>query len=155
MSNNSEHRLCCKCVQPLIYTRKLSAQIGIRMKASDLLSAVFGMIGKVIVTILVVYVIYQGAMKCYDYGYRIFTEPAVSSGEGVTVSVTVTEEMSALDMGDLFAQKGLVKDANLFALQYLLSEYKQDFKPGTYDLSTAMTAEEMMKVMATDTEEEE
>jgi len=40
-------------------------------------------------------------------------------------------------------------------LQYLLSEYKQDFKPGTYDLSTAMTAEEMMKVMATDTEEEE
>ena len=124
------------------------------MKASSLIGAVLGMITKVVVAVLVVYVIYRGAMTCYDYGYRIFTEPAISAGTGRTVTVAVTEEMSPLDMGELFVDKGLVKDAKLFALQYILSEYREDFRPGVYDLSTSMTAEEMMEVMGTHTEEE-
>ena len=37
-------------------------------------------------------------------------------------------------------------------LQYLLSENKKDWQPGTYELSTGMTAEEMMEVMAGQTE---
>ena len=106
-------------------------------------------------TVLVVYVIYTGATTCYDYGYRIFTEPAISSGTGRTVNVAVTEEMSPLDIGELFVSKGLVKDAKLFALQYILSEYREDFRPGVYDLSTVLTAEEMMEVMGTHVEEEE
>ena len=118
------------------------------MKASELLGAVFGLIGKVVFTILVVYVIYQGATTCYDYGYRIFTEPAISSGEGRTVTVAIKEDMSALDIGELLESKGLVRDDKLFALQFYLSEYRADFKPGVYDLSTAMTAEEMMEVMS-------
>lgn len=125
------------------------------MKASSLIGAVLGMICKVAVTIFVVYAIYTGAMTCYDYGYRIFTEPAVSAGTGRMVTVAVTEEMNPLDMGELFESKGLVKDAKLFALQYILSEYREDFRPGVYDLSTAMTAEEMMEVMGTHTEEGE
>ncbi len=125
------------------------------MKTTNLISAVLGTICKVVITVLVVYVIYRGAVICYDYGYRIFTEPAVSSGEGRTVTVTVTADLSPLEMGELFVSKGLVKDAKLFALQYMLSEYREDFRPGVYDLSTAMTAEEMMKVMATDPEEVE
>lgn len=125
------------------------------MKASNLIGAVLGMVTKVIVTVLVVYVIYRGAITCYDYGYRIFTEPAISSGTGRTVSVAVTEEMNPLDIGELFVSKGLVKDAKLFALQYILSEYREDFRPGVYDLSTAMTAEEMMEVMGTHPEEED
>lgn len=124
------------------------------MKASNLIGAVLGMISKVIMTVLVVYVIYTGAATCYDYGYRIFTEPAISSGTGRMVNVAVTEEMSPLDIGELFVSKGLVKDAKLFALQYILSEYRGDFQPGVYDLSTAMTAEEMMEVMGTHPEEE-
>jgi len=62
--------------------------------------------------------------------------------------------MSATEIGTVMQEKGLVRDGRLFALQYLLSEYKKDWKPGTYELSTAMTAEEMMEVMAGQTEEE-
>lgn len=124
------------------------------METKKLISAVVGMICKVALGVFVVYLIYWGATTCYDYGYRIFTEPPVSSGEGRTVRVSVTEEMSPLEMGELFVNRGLVKDAKLFALQYLLSEYRADFIPGTYDLSSAMTAEEMMEVMATPVEGE-
>ncbi|MFQ8981694.1 MAG: aminodeoxychorismate lyase [Waltera sp.] len=92
--------------------------------------------------------------KCYDYGYRIFTEPAVSPREGRKVTVTLTSDMSATEIGTVTLQeKGSGKRcANCLHLQYLLSEYKKEWKPGTYELSTAMTAEEMMEVMAGQTE---
>ena len=107
---------------------------------------------KVAFAVIVVYLVYTGASTCYDYGYRIFTEPAISSGEGRKITVTLTSDMSATEIGNTLQEKGLVRDGRLFALQYLLSEYKKDWKPGTYELSTAMTAEEMMEVMAGQTE---
>lgn len=119
------------------------------MKSERLIGVVISAILKLIVAVVVVYAVYQGAMTCYNYGYRIFTEPAVSSGTGRVVTITLKEDATATELGELFAEKGLVRDAKLFALQYMFSEYRKDLIPGTYDLSTAMTAEEMMEVMAT------
>ena len=95
-----------------------------------------------------VLVIYRGAMTCYEYGYRIFEEPPMSTGEGRVVTVTVTEKMPPKEIGELFLSKGLIRDDKLFVLQYYLSEFKKDVKPGTFELTTAMTVEEMMEVMA-------
>ena len=125
------------------------------MNSGSLVGAVFGAIFRVLCTVLVVFVIYRGAIICYDYGYRIFMEPAVSAGEGREITVTIPVDMSAAEMGELFANKGLIKDANLFVLQYYFSEFRKDIKAGTFELSTAMTAEEMMEVMASDPDETE
>jgi UPF0755 protein len=125
------------------------------MNSGNLIGAVFGAILKIVTAVVVVYLIYMGATKCYDYGYRIFTEPAVSVGTGREVMVTVTKDMSALDIGELFENKGLTRDSKLFALQYIFSEYHDEVEPGTYSLSTAMTAEEMMAVMASEEVTEE
>lgn len=118
------------------------------MKTGRLMTAVFSAIFKVVVAVAAAFIIYRGAVVCYDYGYRIFTEPAMSVGEGRTVSVTIKENMSPLEIGELMLNKGLTRDSKLFALQYLFSEYREDVKPGTYEVSTAMTAEEIMAVMA-------
>lgn len=123
------------------------------MKSANVVGAVAGAIIRVVIAILAVYLIYRGATVCYDYGYRIFTEPAMTAGEGRVVTVTVTGDMSASDIGKLFESRGLVRDAKLFTLQYYLSEYVKDVKPGVFELSTAMTAEEMMAVMAASGEE--
>ncbi len=119
------------------------------MKTSSLVTAVVGAVVKVVVVIVVIYFIYHGATACYDYGYRIFAEPAVSTGEGRKVTVTVTEDMSPKEIGTLFLSKGLIRDDKLFVFQYYLSEFQKEVKPGVFELSTAMTVEEMMEVMAT------
>lgn len=95
------------------------------MKAANLAGAVLGAILKVAFAVIVVYLVYTGASTCYDYGYRIFTEPAISSGEGRKITVTLTSDMSATEIGNTLQEKGLVRDGRLFALQYLLSEYKK------------------------------
>lgn len=117
------------------------------MKSGKLVTAVLGAILKVVVVVVVVFLIYKGATMGYDYGYRIFTEPAMSAGEGRTVQITLKPDMSAMEVGQMMQDKGLCRDAKLFALQYLLSEYKEEIKPGTYEVSTAMTAEEIMAAM--------
>ena len=125
------------------------------MKAGSIVGAILETIFRIVCTVLIVIAIYKGAVFCYDYGYRIFTEPAVSTGAGRTVTVTIPQGMSAKEMGELFENQGLVEDSTLFMLQYYASEYRKDIKAGTFELSTAMTAEEMMKVMATSQESEE
>lgn len=125
------------------------------MKTSSIIGAILGTLFRIVCTVLIVVVIYKGAVFCYDYGYRIFTEPAISSGTGRTVTVTIPQGMSAKAMGELFENQGLVEDSTLFMLQYYASEYRKDIKAGTFELSTAMTAEEMMKVMATSQDTEE
>lgn len=124
------------------------------MKAESMIGAVLGTIFRVVVAIFAVYIIYQGALLCYDYGYRIFTEPAVSPGEGRTVTVAITEDMSPADIGRLFENRGLVRDARLFTIQYYLSEFRKDVGPGIFELSTSMTAEEMMEAMTVFAEDE-
>ncbi len=118
------------------------------MKTGNLMTAVFGAIIKLVVAVAAVFIIYHGAKVCYDYGYRIFTEPAMASEEtGRTVQVTVTEDMSLMEIGELMQKKGLSRDSKLFALQYMFSEYREDVKPGTYEVSTSMTSEEIMAAM--------
>ncbi|MDE6674610.1 MAG: endolytic transglycosylase MltG, partial [Acetatifactor sp.] len=106
-----------------------------------------GMILKVVVAVVIIMAIYRGAITAYDYGYRVFEEPAMSAGEGRMISVTITENMSAKEMGQLFLSKGLIRDEKLFIVQYYLSEFRQDLKTGDFELSTAMTVEEMMEAM--------
>lgn len=125
------------------------------MKSGNLVFAVFGAILRVVLAVAIAFLIYRGAKVCYDYGYRIFTEPAMSAGEGRAVTVTLEPDMSPLDIGKMMESKGLTRDSKLFALQYLCSEYKEDVKPGTYEVRTSMTAEEIMAAMVPAEKEEQ
>ena len=103
---------------------------------------------RILLLIAIAYVIYQGALKCYDLGYRIFTEEAVSATSGREVEITIPVDFSAKELGELFANNGLTRDATLFMLQYYCSEYRENVRGGTYTLSTTMTAEEMFEAIA-------
>ena len=108
---------------------------------------------RVMIIVAVLLMIYRVAFQAYDFGYRVFSEPPVSSGDGVEVSVTIPMGSSALDIGEILENRGLIRSKWLFFVQERLSEYHGLLLPGTYTLSSAMTAEEMMAAMAPGTEE--
>ena len=118
------------------------------MRIRDIVWNVAETIIKIALIVMAVVFIHRGGNLAFDYGYRIFDKPPMS------VTVEIPEGMSAQQMGELFYQKGLIREVNLFRLQYMFSEFKEDLKPGEYVLSTAMTAEEMFEVMAKGPEEE-
>ena len=126
------------------------------MKKDSILLSIVGVLFQVAIVILAVILIREYVEKCYQFGYRIFKEPAVTtSGEGQKITINVTEGVSPKALGDLLEAKGLIRDSLLFTVQYYCSEYKDDIKPGTYDLKSTMTAEEMFAVMAGKAEEKE
>ena len=120
------------------------------MEAKQLVMAVFGTILKVGIALLVIVFIYRAALVAYDYGYRIFQEEPMTAEPGRDVTVEITMGKSALQIGELLEQSGLIRDARLFYIQNLLSRYKDKLKPGVYTLNTSMTMEEMMEVLASD-----
>ncbi len=56
--------------------------------------------------------------------------------------------MSFGEIAKLLEEKKLIKDKNVFRIQYMLSEYKGEIEPGSYVLNTSQTAEEMLRVVS-------
>lgn len=117
-----------------------------RRVAWSIVRFIFGLV----ISIVIMMLVYRAALDAYDFGYRIFAETPVSPEPGLTMSVAVVEGKSVMEIGEILEGKGLIRDAYLFYLQEMFSTYHKKLQPGVYELSTAMTPEEMMGVMAAD-----
>jgi UPF0755 protein len=117
-------------------------------KYLSVLGGILDLIFRVTLWAVIIYGIYTYAGRCYEYGYRIYTEPPISLTYGRDVKVTIPVDTSPKELGQIFEDNGLTRDALLFTLQYYCSEYKADVTFGSYTFNTAMTAEEMCALMA-------
>ncbi len=120
------------------------------MNSKEIVGSVFGIAFKIIFAVLVVMFVYKYAFIAYDYGYRIFGEQPITSGEGRTVTVTIPEGADAKKVGEILETKGLIRDAKLFVIQEKLSDYSDSILPGEFELNTSMTAEEMLAILSTE-----
>ena len=125
------------------------------MDIKQLIASAVETVIKIAAVVFLVSFVYDAAVKAYDYGYRVFAEEPVSVGEGRTISISVGAGDSVRDIGKNLEEKGLIRDANLFFVQELLSEYHGKIIPGIYDLNTSMTNDEMLEIMSSEPEEEE
>ena len=125
------------------------------MNSKEVVVSIFSTVFKVVLAIIIVMMVYKWSMTAYEYGQRIFNEPPMTAGEGRNVIVVVEEGDTAKKIGSMLEKNGLIRDASLFRIQEMLSAYKDEMKPGTYELNTSMTAEEMMQIMSMEMETEE
>ena len=125
------------------------------MDVKQLVVSIIETVIKIVVAVFVIMFVYDTAVTAYDYGYRVFAEEPMTVGEGRTISIYVREEDSVKDVGKTLEDKGLIRDANLFVVQELLSEHHGKIIPGIYDLNTSMSTEEMLGIMATEPEDAE
>ena len=124
------------------------------MNSKEVVISVFSTVFKIVLAIIIVMLVYKWSLLAFDYGQRVFNEPPMSAGSGRTVTVVVSEGDSAKEIGEKLEKSGLIRDAMLFRIQEMLSAYKDEMQPGTYELNTSMTTEEMMEIMAMQVEEE-
>lgn len=129
--------------------------MGINMNIKYFIGATAQVIIKAVLFAYIVVFIIRTAASAYDYGYRVFTEPPLSYGDGRIISVYIEDGDSAKDVGEMLEQKGLIRDGKLFVIQELLSEYHGGIQPGVYDLNTSMTTQEMLEVIAQKPETDE
>ena len=103
---------------------------------------------KALVIVAVCYAIYHFATLAYAYGYQIYNQKPVSEGEGIYVHVTIPDGAGTSEIAKILKRAGVIEDTRLFTMQERLSAYHGKLQPGEYDLSTAMTPDEIMAIMA-------
>ena len=82
------------------------------MRLKDIVGATAQFIIKVALFAFLIMYIVKAATAAYDYGYRVFTEPAMAFGDGRIISVSVAQDASALDVGKMLQEKGLIRDGS-------------------------------------------
>ncbi len=127
--------------------------VGFYMNVKYLIVATLETIIKVAVIAGAIVFIFRGATQAYDFGYRVFADQPVSVTGGRTITVGIAENASVKDIAQMLQEKGLIEDSNLFIVQELLSAHHGKILPGIYDLSTEMTAGQMLEIMSTPVEE--
>ena len=125
------------------------------MNSKEVVISVFSTVFKIVLAIIIVMFVYKWSLQAYDYGQRVFNEPPMSAGSGRVITVVVKEGDTAKEIGEMLEKKGLIRDGMLFRIQEMLSAYKDKLLPGSYELNTSMTTEEMMEIMSMQVEEEE
>lgn len=118
------------------------------MDVKEIVGSIFSIAAKVVIVMLAVTTVKKYAAMSYDYGYRLFTEPPVSTGEGRNVEIIIGEDTKVKEIGEKLENTGLVRDGKLFILQELVDENHGKITPGRYYLNTNMTATEMIAIMA-------
>lgn len=106
----------------------------------------------VLIVVMVVYATVQLSALGYDFGYRVFTEPAMSEEPGVDIPVLIKEGMSDREIAGTLEEKGLIRDKNLGFLQIKLSAYSGEAIPGAYTLNTSMDMKEILVTICTEEE---
>lgn len=119
-----------------------------RISAGSIIDTVFSLLIYAVILVAVIFIIGQ-ARHYYEVGYALFDQQALDApGTGVTSPITITEGMTASQVGDMLEASGLVGSSRNFVLQEKVSTYADTFVPGTYTLSSEMTADEMMEILS-------
>ena len=118
------------------------------MNIKEVIGSIVETIIKVAALLFLISFVYDAAIKAYDFGFRVFAEEAMTTGDGRTISISVEQDNTVMDIGKNKKKKGLIRDANLFFVQELLSENHGKINPGIYDLNTSMKSDEMLAIMA-------
>lgn len=125
------------------------------MELKQIAGAILSTMIRLTITIVVIYFIYNVGIESYNFGYRVFADVAMEISPGRDKEVTIVEGKSVMEIGEILEEAGLIKDAKIFFVQELLSEYHGELKPGIYTLNTSMSGTELMAAMSGTGEEEE
>lgn len=118
------------------------------MKKKQTANTGLSRITKLLLSVVVIMIVYIGALTAYDFGYRIFAEKPMSSAPGQEIVVIIKEGMGTGAVANMLEDQGLIRDATIFKIQNKLSHYSGGFLAGTYTLNTSMDNDEIMAVLS-------
>jgi len=121
------------------------SELNDRQTFPDIMSTVL----KYVVIVVMLMIIANLSGKAYTIGYNIFSQETVApKGQGQEATVEIKEGMSVSEVGNILEENGLIRDASVFPFQERFSSCHGKLMPGVYTLSSDMTPEDMMGVMA-------
>lgn len=109
---------------------------------------------RVAVYIILGLVLFYGCTYAYGYGQKVFSSKGMEAKPGTDIKVTIKNGTTVKKLGSILEDYGLIEDDFIFYLQTIAFEYKK-VVPGTYNLNTSMSGEEIITALSSGTQDEE
>jgi len=115
----------------------------------DYLSYIAGFAISAAFVIAVIFFIVQFALNGYDLGvgFSSFEPEMDRDGQPISVTLTIEENSSVLEVGRILERSGLVANAYIYALERLLNGAADPFPGGTFTLHTGMDQNEISRTL--------
>ena len=108
---------------------------------------------RIVAVLGIVILLYVCVGKSYALGYRIFQNKPYHPGSARSISVTIPDGCSNLEVAEALEKADIVENAYIFAIQCRI--YHDRIKPGVHVISDAMTPKEILHILSEETEEQE
>lgn len=106
---------------------------------------------KLIIFILIIFFLYMGVTKGYEFGYSMFNPSAVDQYPGIDKTVRITGS-SVKDAAEALEGSGLIDNKYIFEIQAKFYEY--EIYPGEYNLNTSQNSKEILQILSEKPEQE-
>lgn len=87
--------------------------------------------------------------KAYHYVYNIANQPSEENRSVKEIKITIEKGSTTKDIAKLLEEKNLIPSGLLFELKSRYFKYDGKYKEGEFSLSTNMSEEEIMEILAT------
>ncbi len=105
---------------------------------------------RILLDILIVALLLVIGRVAYTGAYSVFRNRSMEDPPGREVSVVIPDPPDAYTCAAILKDAGLIENALIFVITERISGYHGREKAGTYDLSTAMTPEQILAVLSGD-----
>ena len=132
--------------------------MGKKIKSQKYALAIGGAKGviRILVYVFILLIICWLGKTAYGFGYEVFNQKPVDDElSAKSVTVTITEDMSVYQIGEVLQKGGLVEKPLVFWMQEKISDFSGKLLPGTYELTTAQDIDAMLRTMSQMDEVEE
>jgi len=114
----------------------------------QIIISVIGSVTKVVLAVIIIMWVVKNASLAYELGFRVFGETAVDEEPGIEETIEVTDSTTLKELGEYLADRGLIRDSYIFEIQGKLAKLDDGIDKGTYTLSSAMSVEQMVSILA-------
>ncbi|TCK98385.1 UPF0755 protein [Natranaerovirga hydrolytica] len=119
----------------------------------QVLGTTFRMLFKMIFIALVLYLLYFFGTRAYDMVYDFVLGEPDPNAVVRDVEITIPQGANTQAIGEILEEEELIKNATLFTIRVkLLSEYDGKLRYGNFVLTTGMSEDEIIEILATEGE---
>lgn len=93
--------------------------------------------------------IVESAGRFYHIGYSLVSQSALDrEGQGKTITIEITPGMTVTQVGNLLESENLIESSRIFIFQERMSSYSGSIQPGTYEISSEMTTDQILQILS-------
>lgn len=100
----------------------------------------------------VIFLIVSASKKIYDFTYQIFGQETVDEAPGTTVDIQIKKGESTMNVASKLKLNKIIKNEYSFYIKAKL--LKHTIMPGTYELNTSMTYDEIFDIITVPSDDE-